>query len=122
MPWFKGNTHTHSYVSDGDTSPPEVCAWYAAHGFDFVCMTDHNHPFDAAWLEGALFDVEAVLEPAAAAGKDRHPQPSRLGRDRFGVHGDCLGEQGRLAHLLEGIEPVVACRSVRPERDVYAAP
>ena len=52
MPWFKGNTHTHSYVSDGDTSPPEVCAWYAAHGFDFVCMTDHNHPFDAAWLAG----------------------------------------------------------------------
>ena len=52
MPWFKGNTHTHSYVSDGDTSPPEVCAWYAAHGFDFVCMTDHNHPFDATWLEG----------------------------------------------------------------------
>jgi hypothetical protein len=53
MPWFKGNTHTHSIVSDGDTAPLEVCAWYKSHGFDFVCMTDHNHPFDPAWLEGS---------------------------------------------------------------------
>jgi hypothetical protein len=52
MPWFKGNTHTHSFVSDGDSAPPVVCAWYKAHGYDFLCMTDHNHPFDAAWLVG----------------------------------------------------------------------
>lgn len=52
MPWYKGNTHTHSYVSDGDSSPPVVCAWYKSHGYDFLCMTDHNHPFDAAWLAG----------------------------------------------------------------------
>ncbi len=53
MPWFKGNTHTHSFVSDGDSAPPVVCAWYKAHGYDFLCMTDHNHPFDSAWLIGS---------------------------------------------------------------------
>jgi hypothetical protein len=54
MAWFKGNTHTHSIVSDGDSLPAVVCAWYQTHGYDFVCMTDHNHPFDAAWLGGQV--------------------------------------------------------------------
>ena len=54
MPWFKGNTHTHSYVSDGDTSPSEVLSWYKSHGYDFVCMTDHNHPFDPTWAAGVV--------------------------------------------------------------------
>lgn len=40
--WLKGNTHTHSTYSDGD-SPPEVAVeWYAAHGYDFLFFTDHN--------------------------------------------------------------------------------
>jgi hypothetical protein len=64
MPWFKGNTHTHSYVSDGDTSPPEVCAWYKSHGYDFLCMTDHNHPFDPHWLEGlSIADSNFLVIP-----------------------------------------------------------
>ena len=40
--WIKGNTHTHTTYSDGD-SPPEVAVeWYAAHGYDFLFFTDHN--------------------------------------------------------------------------------
>jgi hypothetical protein len=61
MPFFKGNTHTHSYVSDGDSAPSVVCTWYKAHGYDFVCMTDHNHPFDSAWLEGTSIADSSFL-------------------------------------------------------------
>lgn len=40
--WFKGNTHTHTTVSDGDKSPKEVIAWYHEHGYNFLLITDHN--------------------------------------------------------------------------------
>ncbi len=40
--WFKGNTHTHTWWSDGD-SPPEVAVkWYKAHGYSFLVLSDHN--------------------------------------------------------------------------------
>jgi len=40
--WFKGNTHTHTLHSDGDSTPAEVVAWYRDHGYDFLMLTDHN--------------------------------------------------------------------------------
>jgi hypothetical protein len=41
--WWKGNTHTHTLNSDGDTSPGEVAHWYRDHGYDFLCISDHNY-------------------------------------------------------------------------------
>lgn len=40
--WFKGNTHTHTINSDGDSSPDDVVKWYKEHGYQFVVLTDHN--------------------------------------------------------------------------------
>lgn len=40
--WYKGNTHTHTLNSDGDSSPDEVVRWYRAHGYQFLVLTDHN--------------------------------------------------------------------------------
>jgi len=40
--WYKGNTHTHTLNSDGDSTPDEVVRWYREHGYDFVVITDHN--------------------------------------------------------------------------------
>lgn len=40
--WFKGNLHTHTSESDGDSSPVAVAAWYASHGYDFLVITDHD--------------------------------------------------------------------------------
>lgn len=40
--WYKGNTHTHTINSDGDSSPDEVVRWYKEHRYDFVVITDHN--------------------------------------------------------------------------------
>ena len=41
--WYKGNIHTHTDKSDGDTSPERVTGWYRRHGYDFLVLTDHNH-------------------------------------------------------------------------------
>lgn len=40
--WFKGNLHTHTLNSDGDSTPNEVVTWYREHGYQFLVLTDHN--------------------------------------------------------------------------------
>ena len=40
--WLKGNLHTHTLESDGDSTPVEIAAWYRDHGYDFLAITDHD--------------------------------------------------------------------------------
>ena len=46
--FLRGNLHTHSTRSDGDSDPAVVYAWYRDHGYAFVAMTDHNSVTDPA--------------------------------------------------------------------------
>ncbi len=58
MRWFKGNTHTHTDESDGDSPPELVVQWYREHGYDFLVLTDHNvftDPQRLAHLQSADF-------------------------------------------------------------------
>lgn len=41
--WYRGNTHTHTLNSDGDSTPDEVVRWYRENGYHFLVLTDHNH-------------------------------------------------------------------------------
>jgi hypothetical protein len=40
--WYRGVWHCHTTESDGARSVEDVVAWYAAHGYDFLAITDHN--------------------------------------------------------------------------------
>jgi hypothetical protein len=40
--WYKGNTHTHTLNSDGDSTPDDVTKWYREHGYQFLVLSDHN--------------------------------------------------------------------------------
>ena len=40
--WYKGNTHTHTKNSDGDSPPANVVKWYADHKYNFLFITDHE--------------------------------------------------------------------------------
>lgn len=40
--WLKGNTHTHTLESDGDSSPADTAKWYRERGYDFLVITDHD--------------------------------------------------------------------------------
>jgi len=40
--WWKGNTHTHTWWSDGDTPPELIANWYKESGYEFLVLTDHN--------------------------------------------------------------------------------
>ena len=57
--WFKGNLHTHTLNSDGDSTPNEVVTWYREHGYQFLVLTDHNF----------LTSVEGLNALHAADGK-----------------------------------------------------
>lgn len=40
--WFRGNTHTHSTLSDGEWALERVVAFYRERGYAFLAMTDHD--------------------------------------------------------------------------------
>jgi hypothetical protein len=48
--WYKGNTHTHTINSDGDSTPDQVVRWYREHGYQFLVLTDHNFLTSVAGL------------------------------------------------------------------------
>lgn len=60
--WFKGNTHTHTTESDGDTPPEQVARWYKSHGYDFLVLSDHNVFTDPRTL-AHLVDSTFLLVP-----------------------------------------------------------
>ena len=54
MRWFKGNTHTHTLQSDGDSPPVYVARWYKEHGYDFLVLSDHDVLTDPEALAGLV--------------------------------------------------------------------
>ncbi|HET9424183.1 MAG TPA: CehA/McbA family metallohydrolase [Gemmatimonadaceae bacterium] len=40
--WYRGNTHTHTLNSDGDSPPDSVARWYRDRGYHFLFITDHE--------------------------------------------------------------------------------
>jgi len=40
--WWKGNTHTHTWWSDGDSPPESVAGWYRERDYNFLVLSDHN--------------------------------------------------------------------------------
>ena len=60
--WFKGNTHTHTLESDGDSPPEVVATWYRNHGYNFLVISDHNVWVNPAGLSH-LVDSAFLLIP-----------------------------------------------------------
>lgn len=59
--WYKGNLHTHTINSDGDSSPDAVARWYKEHRYDFLALTDHNYFTDPQGLNSFLAAKEKFL-------------------------------------------------------------
>ncbi|MBI1750325.1 MAG: PHP domain-containing protein [Acidobacteria bacterium] len=57
--WFRGNTHTHTINSDGDSAPDTVVRWYREHHYHFVVLSDHD----------SLTPVDGLNAVFAAPGK-----------------------------------------------------
>lgn len=62
--WYRGNTHTHTWNSDGDAAPDEVVRWYRSNGYQFLVITDHEYITPTAPLQALLgTDKKFLLIP-----------------------------------------------------------
>jgi len=52
--WFKGNTHTHTLNSDGDSTPDDVVRWYRERRYHFLVLSDHDFLTPVEGLNAAL--------------------------------------------------------------------
>ncbi len=59
--WYKGNLHTHTINSDGDSSPDAVARWYKEHRYHFLALTDHNYFTDPQGLNTVFAADERFL-------------------------------------------------------------
>jgi predicted metal-dependent phosphoesterase TrpH len=94
--WYKGNLHTHTLNSDGDSTPLEVATWYREHGYQFLALSDHNYLTDPAGLNAVLGAREKfLLLPAeevtdAYLKKSIHVNAYNLEREIQPMHGDSV--------------------------------
>ncbi len=98
LPWFKGNTHTHTLWSDGNDFPDMVVDWYKEQGYDFLALSDHN----------ILSQGEKWMKRSAIEGRKKGKGPSALEKylKRFGeewveIRGEGDAEEIRLKTLDE---------------------
>jgi predicted metal-dependent phosphoesterase TrpH len=50
MKWYKGNTHTHTLNTDGDSVPADVVRWYREQKYNFLVLSDHDSITEVAAL------------------------------------------------------------------------
>ncbi|MFC1851619.1 PHP domain-containing protein [candidate division CSSED10-310 bacterium] len=58
---LKGALHIHTTCSDGDMNMSEVVEIYAALGFDFIAITDHDFLLPRACQESTIYDQQSGL-------------------------------------------------------------
>ena len=68
--WYKGNTHTHTINTDGDSSPEEVVGWYRQQKYHFLVLSDHDMVTAVEGLN-ALYGA-----PSTVSGERRPEVPS----------------------------------------------
>jgi len=98
--WYKGNTHTHTLNSDGDSPPSVVVQWYREHGYQFVFITDHEYVTDVAPLNDLFGARGQFLVISGQEVTDRvidssHPEGRRAAHmNALGVHSVVLPAGG----------------------------
>ena len=59
--WLKGNLHTHTINSDGDSAPDAVARWYKENRYQFLALTDHNYFTDPQGLNSVMAAQDRFL-------------------------------------------------------------
>jgi hypothetical protein len=82
--WFRGNTHTHTWWSDGDSPPETVVKWYREHGYDFLVLSDHNILSEGEkWVDAGDKRAEAAKRYEEAFGPDGIVKRERAGKTEY---------------------------------------
>jgi hypothetical protein len=75
--WLRCQLHAHTTNSDGEASPGELCAHYAADGFDVLAITDHWHATD--WQHDGLVVIPSSELSSRAATPSGEAEALALG-------------------------------------------
>jgi hypothetical protein len=62
--WYKGDLHSHSQYSDGDSSVADIMTSVEAKGLDFFALTDHDKDMEGIplhWSDPAYTSYDTVL-------------------------------------------------------------
>jgi hypothetical protein len=115
--WLRGTTHVHAAPSgDSSTAPDVVFAWYRAHHYDFIILTDHNRVTIPGVDPGAriaanpsdgplvLAGIELTYNPPSCA----DPAPPLDGKCR--IHVNALGVTGRPTGKVAWADRVATAR------------
>jgi len=96
--WYKGNLHTHTLNSDGDSTPHEVATWYREHGYQFLTLSDHNHLTGVSGLNAVHAAREKFLLIPGEEVTDRfgdkhiHVNAYNLSKELQPRHGNSVAE------------------------------
>lgn len=67
--WARGNLHTHTTNSDGDSDPQVVADWYRENGYQFLVISDHWHITDYSDIDAGK---DFILIPGDETGVTGH--------------------------------------------------
>ena len=93
-PWWKGNVHMHTLLSDGLVFPVEAAALYKRLGYNFVVLTDHDvtPPFGETYLgESNRYYAKRLTPEYFRRFKDNFPEHfpavrlNRNGRNEYRI-------------------------------------
>ncbi|HOP11935.1 MAG TPA: hypothetical protein PK629_10630 [Oscillospiraceae bacterium] len=135
--YYKGNTHTHTTISDGGGSPSEVVKAYQNAGYSFLTLTDHQiYGFDIAFnskdfliLPGTELDtmVNGIHHIVAVGHPDRTKYQHEFRFDRERIRSltpqqviDEVNAHGNLAILCHPHWSKVDYATVKPLRGLFA--
>ena len=111
--WYRGNTHTHTLNSDGDSTPEEVVTWYKNNGYNFLFITDHEfitpaEPLNAKFAKTGEFIVFQAQEITDRA--EQKPQHVNA----LGINSVIMPkkEPTSLANLQANIDAVIAAGGI----------
>jgi len=89
--WYRGNTHTHTLNSDGDSPPDSAARWYRDHGYSFLFITDHEKLTDPAPLNDRYGKPGQFLLIMGQEVTQRVVDSSRTREPRRQAHMNSLG-------------------------------
>ncbi len=95
--WWRGNTHSHSWWSDGDAPPELITDWYKEHDYHFLVVSDHN-----IMKEGIKwYPIDTMLRPTEQLHYAYAQYVQRFGDDWVETRNGHIGREVRLKTLDE---------------------
>ena len=108
--FFKGNTHTHTNVSDGRLSSEQIISAYKTMGYNFLAITDHGVYSDYRDYDDEKFIMLPGVEIGMSAENGKHLHVVGLGKpgeNKF-LHLKRFGEESDAFTCLQDIVDLLA--------------